>query len=86
MPNRHKPIGNAEETLENRYEETMAKLQKIEDAGYTVVSTWRCEFRNLLRNAPGLENELCSHPYKKNAPIFGMPCMGVETKLEDTLD
>jgi hypothetical protein len=22
-----------------------------------------------LRNTPGLENELCSHPYVKNAPI-----------------
>jgi len=29
MPNRHKPIGNTEETLESRYEETMARLQKI---------------------------------------------------------
>ena len=28
MPNRHKPIGNTEETLENRYEETMASLKK----------------------------------------------------------
>jgi len=27
------------------------------------------EFRKLLRNTPGLENELCSHPYVKNAPI-----------------
>jgi len=28
MPNRHKPIGNTKETLENSYEETMARLQK----------------------------------------------------------
>jgi len=28
MPNQNKPIGNIEETLENRYEETMARLQK----------------------------------------------------------
>ena len=69
MPIRHKLIGNTEETLENMYEETMARLQKIKDAGYTVVSIWGCEFRNLLRNTPGLENELCSHPYVKNAPI-----------------
>jgi hypothetical protein len=53
--------------LENRY--TMARLQKIKDAGYTVVSIWGCEFRKLLRNTPGLKNELCSHPYVKNAPI-----------------
>ena len=69
MPNRHKTIGNTEQTMENRYEETMARLQKIKDAGYTVVSISGCEFRKLLRNTPGLENELCSHPYVKNAPI-----------------
>jgi len=28
-----------------------------------------CEFRKLLRNTPGLENELCSHPYIKNVLI-----------------
>ena len=29
MPNRHKRIGNTEETLQIRYEETKARLQKI---------------------------------------------------------
>ena len=33
IPNRHKPIGNTEETLQNRYEETKSRLQKIEHAG-----------------------------------------------------
>jgi len=28
MPNRHKPIGNTDETLQNKHEETMARLQK----------------------------------------------------------
>jgi len=45
-----------------------ARLQKIKDAGY-VVSIWGCKFRKLLRENPGLENELCSHPYVKNSPI-----------------
>jgi hypothetical protein len=36
MPNRDKPIGNTKERLANRYEETMARLQKIRDAGYNV--------------------------------------------------
>jgi len=58
MPNRYKPTDNSEETLENRYEETMARLQKIKDAGYTVVSICVCELKKLLRNTPGLENEL----------------------------
>ena len=69
MPNRHKPIGKSEETLENRYEETKARLQKIENAGYKVVSIWGCEFRKLLSENSGFENELCSHSYVKNSPI-----------------
>jgi G:T-mismatch repair DNA endonuclease (very short patch repair protein) len=69
MPNRHKSIGNTEEPLQNRYEETMARLQKIKNAGYQVFSIWGCEFRKLLQNTPGLENELKSHPYMKNSPI-----------------
>jgi hypothetical protein len=69
MPNRHKPIGKTYETLLHRYEETMARLQKINNAGYTVVSSRGCDFQKLLRNTPGLENEFCSHPYVKNAPI-----------------
>ena len=46
----------------------MARVQKIKDAGYNV-SIWCCEFRKLLCDNPGLENELCSHPYVKSSPI-----------------
>jgi len=63
MPNRHKPIGKTEETLENSYEETKARLQIIENAGYKFVSIWGCECINLLSENRGLKNELCSHPY-----------------------
>ena len=38
MPNRHKPIGNTGETLISRYEETTARLKKIENVGYKVLS------------------------------------------------
>jgi len=40
MPNRHTPIAKTEETLEYMYEETKARLQKIENAGYKLVSIW----------------------------------------------
>ena len=69
MPNRHKPIGNTEEILLSRYEETEARLKEIEDAGYKVVSIWGCQFRELLHENPGFVNEYCSHPYIKNCPI-----------------
>ena len=69
MPNRQKQIGNTEETLLSRYEETTARLKKIENAGYNVVSIWGCEFRKLLRENPYLENEVSSHPYFKKSPL-----------------
>ena len=69
MPNGHKPIGKTTETLQDRYEETMVRLQNFKDAGYKVVSIWRCEFRKLLLQDPGLEKELGSHSYVKNSPI-----------------
>ena len=69
MPNWDKPIGKTKETLANRYEETMARLQKIRDAGYNVISISGCEFIKLLLQNPGLQNELSSHPYVKNSPI-----------------
>jgi esterase/lipase len=45
MANRHKPFGNTEET-QNRYEETKARLQKMKDAGYTVVLIWGVSLEN----------------------------------------
>jgi hypothetical protein len=47
----------------------MARLQKIRDVGYNVLS-WGCEFRKLLRAIPDLEKELSLHPYVKNSPIY----------------
>jgi hypothetical protein len=52
-----------------RYEETMAGLQKITDAGHKIVSISGCKFRKLLCNNPGLENDLYPHPCVKNSPI-----------------
>jgi hypothetical protein len=40
LPNRHKSLGDNCNTLLGRYEETMARLQKIKDAGYKVVTIW----------------------------------------------
>jgi G:T-mismatch repair DNA endonuclease (very short patch repair protein) len=54
MPNRHKRVGNTKETLLSRYEETTARLNKIENAGYKVVSMWGCEFRKPISENPGL--------------------------------
>jgi hypothetical protein len=47
----------------------MAGLQKIKDGGYQVVLTLGREFRKVLLDIRGLENELISHPYVKNSPF-----------------
>ena len=70
MPNRQKSIGNTEETLLSRYEETHARLKKIEDAGYKDVLTWGCEFRKVLREIPDLQIELPSRHYIKYFPTY----------------
>jgi G:T-mismatch repair DNA endonuclease (very short patch repair protein) len=46
MQNRHKPIGSTKEILLSRYEETTARLNEIENAGYKVVSMWGCVLKN----------------------------------------
>ena len=69
MTNRHKRVGKTTETLQGRYEETMARLQKIKDAGYKVVSIWGREFRKQLLQIPGLKKELGLQYYVNNSPI-----------------
>ena len=67
MPNRHKPIGNTEETSLSRYEET-ARIKNW-NTGYKVVLIWGCEVRKLLWENHGLKNELSSRPFLKNSPF-----------------
>ena len=46
-----------------------ARLKKIENAGYRVVSILGFEFRNFFSENPGLEKELSSHLYFKHSPL-----------------
>jgi G:T-mismatch repair DNA endonuclease (very short patch repair protein) len=69
LPSRHKLTGKTQDTLHSRYEETMVRLKRVEDAGYKVVSTWGCEFQALLQDNPGLEKELKSYPLIRNSTL-----------------
>jgi len=75
MPSLPKPTGSTDETLQTRYEETNARLKKSNTLDTLFFRSRGCEFRKLMRDTAGLENELCSHPYVKNSPI----------KIHDTL-
>ena len=46
MPKRQKPLGNTEETMLSRFEEKQARLQKIRNAGYMVVSIRVASLKN----------------------------------------
>jgi len=62
MPNSHTPIGKTTETLQGRYEETMARLYKIKDAGYKVVSIWGASLENCYSKIQGLKKNLARTP------------------------
>jgi len=67
MSNRHKPIGNNDETLLRRYDET----SEVAENKTVVIRLFRSEVASLKNTCdnPGLQNELCSHPYVKHSPI-----------------
>ena len=75
MPNRYKPMSNPEANLLRRYEDSKARLQKIKDSGYKIISIWVCEFRKLLPENPDLKIELCLHPYVKYSPTNFLRCL-----------
>ena len=66
-PNRHKPIGNTDETAESVWGDTSEFADN--KWRWLVVSIWGCEFIKLLCDNSGLQNELCSHPYVRHSPI-----------------
>ena len=54
----------------NRYEESKARLQKIENSGYKIVSICVFEIIKLSSENHSLENVHCSQTYVKNSPII----------------
>jgi len=50
------------ETLAERYEQTMARIDLLTRAGYTVKVQWECEFE-------GVANDLRAHPIVRHAPL-----------------
>lgn len=69
LANRDKKIVNSDETLSDRYEQTMLRIQTIKEAGYNVKMMWSCEFSNILKNDCKLANELANHPLVVQSPL-----------------
>ena len=56
----------AGDTLAQRYERTMARLEQITQAGYQVELKWECDFdKGILADHP----ELMSHPVVQHSPL-----------------
>jgi hypothetical protein len=52
-------LGRDNDTLAQRYEQTMTRLEQITKAGYEVEIMWECEFdRDILPKHPKLRNNL----------------------------
>ena len=59
------PICNSEETLADRYEKTMSRLERITEAGYKVKVMWECDFDKILEGHPALK----LHPLVQVGPL-----------------
>ena len=55
-----KTLANGE-TLAERYEQTMARLEQLTSAGYTVKVQWECELEGA--------DDLRAHPIVRHAPL-----------------
>ena len=62
---RDRPLGTECETLVDRYEKTMTRLEKITGAGYQVKVIWECQFQDILKQNPALK----THPLVTVAPL-----------------
>ena len=62
---------NATETLNQRYERTIAKTERLRKFNYEVIEMWSCEFQNILKKLNKKElNFLKNHELIQNAPLI----------------
>ena len=59
-----------EDTLAERYERTMSRIEQIKRAGYEVKLQWECEFgaSKIIEQKP----ELLTHPIVMHSPLNTM--------------
>ncbi|GAB0097539.1 DNA-directed DNA polymerase [Sergentomyia squamirostris] len=52
---------NPEDTIQNRFEKTLYRWDRIKNMGYNLISIWECDFRRMLKNDPEMASTLESH-------------------------
>lgn len=60
---------NPNETLNTRYEATVAKTERLLGMGYAVEEMWECQFRKLLKVNKEIEAYTENHALLTNAPL-----------------
>ena len=60
-------LDTGEDTLAERYEKTMTRIEQITAAGYTVRMMWECIFEaeKIVEQKP----ELLTHPIVRHSPL-----------------
>jgi G:T-mismatch repair DNA endonuclease (very short patch repair protein) len=57
------------QTLDFRYETTMAKIDKLKSFGYDAIEMWECDFRQQLKDNPEINTYTKTHPLVNLAPL-----------------
>jgi hypothetical protein len=53
------------DTLAERYEQTVARIEQLKRSGYRVIIQWECEFQEAI-----IKPDLLVHPIIKHAPLI----------------
>ncbi|XP_036145305.1 uncharacterized protein LOC118646457 [Monomorium pharaonis] len=69
--NRDRPLlsTNPEDTIDTRYERTLAKTWRLQRLGYRVTEKWECDFDRDVRENPEINAFLENHTILKHAPL-----------------
>ncbi|XP_039311141.1 uncharacterized protein LOC120359012 [Solenopsis invicta] len=79
---------NRDDTIETRYERTIATTWRLRRQGYQVIEKWECAFDREMRANNEMRNFLEHHPILKSAPLdprdafFGGRTENIVTRLE----
>lgn len=60
---------NPNETLNQRYDATVAKIERLTSFKYKVEEIWECEFRKKMQENPEIEKYTSTHPIVSKTPL-----------------
>ncbi|CAH0555100.1 unnamed protein product [Brassicogethes aeneus] len=75
------------ESMNFRYESTVAKIERLRAAGYDVIEKWECDFRREMRENTEIGKYVENHPLLSHSPLNPRDAFygGRTRKLQDIL-